>query len=448
MENNILEIVKKTIEEYSMIKKGETILVAFSHGPDSTALLHILNIFKKEYNIRIKACYVDHGLRNETEEEIKKSKEFCKKYEIDFLTKKVDTRKYANKYHLSIEMAARELRYKTLFQVKDFLNTDKIATGHTLTDSIETIILKTTRGTSPESLTGIPAVRGCIIRPLIEVTREEVLNFIKRDRLSFVIDRSNKDLKIKRNFVRHKILPLLNELNPKYEYNFLNLMKQIRDDLNFINKNMIEMDKIFKKTEKGILLDISLYFGYTSSIRSRALKNLFPYFEYRDIKTIESLRNRRNGYKINVKKGFFAIKEENKIFIGEIGRKKREEVFELNKEVKFGEYWIEKNIVEYEYFGKHYKEENKEFFDHENIEFPLRIRRRKDGDFLIIKEGKKKLKDIFIDKKIPWRKRELIPVIEDKKGILWIPGIKRSYRGFVTEKSEKIIELKYRSINE
>ena len=438
--------VKETLERYSMIEKGDRILVAFSHGPDSTVLLYILNILKRDYPFDIFACYVNHGIREESREETKLAQKFCKKLNIPFTYKEIDVITHAKERGISIEMAAREMRYKVLFEVLEEIGFNKIATGHTLTDSIETFILKLTRGTSPESIY-IPPVRDNIIRPLIEITREDVMRFIKDNQLPYVVDRTNFDIDIKRNFVRRKILPALKELNSSYHKSYLNFIRILKEDMDFIYKNLPPLEKIIRRNKEGWILDIATYFSYTPSIRRRLIKKVFPEMEYKDIIEIEKLKERRNGYRVNLRGNWIAIRERNVIFIGKSIFHGESDVKILDGEIKWGDYLLMKREVDFDYFREHIGDKNREFFDADSIKLPLIVRSRREGDRILKKEGYKKIKDVFIDRKIPLRERDRIPVIEDREGILWIPEVIRSYKGFINENTKRIIEISYRRID-
>jgi tRNA(Ile)-lysidine synthase len=211
-----LERVSATIEAHRMIAPRDTVLVAISGGPDSTALLHALVQLRSRLRCRLRACHVHHGLRGtDADADAKQAADLATSLKVPFTRRRADVPAYARTYALSIEAAARVLRYQLLESAADTLRASRIATGHTADDQAETVLLNMIRGAGPQGLAGIPPVRGKVIRPLLDVTHSEVEQYCDFHKLSHRLDRSNLDTAFRRNRIRHEILPALARIQPK-----------------------------------------------------------------------------------------------------------------------------------------------------------------------------------------------------------------------------------------
>jgi tRNA(Ile)-lysidine synthase len=203
--------VRKYIETHNLLSPKKSIIVGFSGGSDSMSLLHILH--RLDY-----LCIAAHCNFHLREEESNRDEAFCEKtakdLNIKFLKKDFDTLAYAQSKQISIEMAARELRYEWFEYVRQEFDAQAIAVAHHRDDSIETLLLNLIRGTGIRGLSGIKPRNVHIVRPLLGVSHSEIMDYINEQQLPFVSDSTNESLNYKRNFVRHKLLPLMQELNP------------------------------------------------------------------------------------------------------------------------------------------------------------------------------------------------------------------------------------------
>ena len=175
-----------------MLYEGDRVLIGLSGGPDSVCLLHALNNLKDEYKLALHAIYIDHGLRpDEIPAEIEFCKKFCETLGVPFITKSFDVKSYAMDYGLNKQEAARELRYKAFDETSLEINASRIALAHNTDDQAETFFMRILRGTGQRGLTGIPPVRGKIMRPLIEIERKDIEEFLDSISQSFMVDSSN-----------------------------------------------------------------------------------------------------------------------------------------------------------------------------------------------------------------------------------------------------------------
>lgn len=201
-------------------KRGETVLVGFSGGPDSVCLVHFLAHLARKQHFEIVALHVHHGLRGKAADaDAAFCRQFCKERDIPFLFQKKAVRALAKKLDLSVEHAARKARYEAFAQAAKKVGATKLALGHHLDDQAETVLLNLLRGTQPEGLCGIPVRRPLnkqveIVRPLMCITRAEVEEYVAENQLTYVTDQTNFDEAYTRNWVRHELLPLLEKKQP------------------------------------------------------------------------------------------------------------------------------------------------------------------------------------------------------------------------------------------
>ena len=204
-----------------LFDRGETVLIGFSGGADSVCLVHFLRHLAGKKHFQIIAVHVHHGLRGKAaDQDAAFCRQLCKKWGVPFVLKKKAVRALAKKLDLSMEHAARKARYEAFAQVARQTGATKLALGHHIDDQAETVLLNLLRGTQPEGLCGIPLRRALnkqveIVRPLLCVTRAEVEEYLKENKLTFVTDETNLDDAYRRNWVRHQLLPFLQTKQPQ-----------------------------------------------------------------------------------------------------------------------------------------------------------------------------------------------------------------------------------------
>ncbi len=260
----MLDKVRNTITEYDMLSHGDSVCVGLSGGADSVSLLVALNLLKVSYDLELSAVHVNHQLRGD--ESLRDEKfciEVCERLGVPLTVKRIDVTGYCTEHKLSTEEGARVLRY----QIFNEVSADKIATAHTLSDDCETIIYNLTRGSALKGLIGIPAVRGNVIRPLIECTRADVEDFLKVQGFGFVTDSTNLSDDYTRNKIRHNVIPILKELNPQFEKKVLGTVRILYQEEQYLERSV---DEVYKLSDDGktIINDIR---GFDSVIRRRCI---------------------------------------------------------------------------------------------------------------------------------------------------------------------------------
>ena len=222
----------------ALISRKDSVLVGLSGGEDSVCLLHFLQYLSKEKHFALAAVHINHGLRGkEADADEQFCKQLCASLDIDLFVKKVDARAVAEKYHLSPEHGARKARYLAYQQIAKKWGATKLALGHHLDDQAETILLNLLRGIKVQGLTGIPLRRPLcsgveIVRPLLCVSREQITAYVKQNKLTYVTDQTNFDDAFRRNWVRHTLLPLLEEKQPQIKQHLAQFAQGLSNLLN------------------------------------------------------------------------------------------------------------------------------------------------------------------------------------------------------------------------
>lgn len=363
----------KFIQKYKLIEKKDKILLAFSGGPDSVYMLEQLLSIKDEYELTLHLGYVNHNLRKDVNRDIEFVKKIAEKYNIEYSILDIYMPKFS-------ESLARELRYEKLEDLKTKLGFNKIATGHNKSDNAETIIFRIIRGTSIDGLKGIAPRRDDIIRPILYLTKNEILSRVNNE---YIIDSTNLENDYSRNKIRNLIFPIFKEINNGFIDNIVNLYN-----------NISNVDEIKKE-----ILDILK--SNNISLNSRKINDIYNSYFSSESKIID-LGNDYVWYKSY---NDYGIKKKEEIFLEEYSY-----VLEYGKEIKIHDFYIGYvNKISLE--KKEYNEYNIYSFLY-NSDDKIIVRNRKNGDKL----SNKKLKKIFIDNKINRFERDQIPlvVINDK----------------------------------
>jgi tRNA(Ile)-lysidine synthase len=453
---DILEKVNSTIRKHSMLSGEEHVLVGLSGGPDSVCLTLAL----KKIGTRVHALYVDHGLRpDETPAETGFCEEFCRGLEIPFSTEPVDVRKFEEESGLSRQEAARELRYLALGNKALEIKADRIALGHTLDDQVETFLMRLLRGSGRKGLSAIPPVRGIIIRPLIETTREEIEAFLKGENTGFVRDSSNLKEEYLRNKVRSTLMPVLRDLNPGIIETLGNEVEVFREEERHLDAATTKamMRLITRKTDDAIELFISPLENMDIVILRRVLRKAVE--ETKGLRGIgfvhiedmlRLIREGKAGDRVYLPKDIRAIKKYSTLLItSEPPRRLETYTLESGSTsvLREADEVIEASITE-EPCEKG-DGRRRAVFDADRVSFPLTVRARKDGDYFYPAGfGKrKKLQDFFVDEKVPRDERDIVPVVLSGDDILWVAGMRGDERFGPAEGTKRLLVLELKKAN-
>ena len=462
------EQVLNTIKKNELINYGDGIIVGISGGYDSVCLLHILYSISFEFNLKLYAVHINHMLRGEEalrDENFVKS--FCNSLNIDLHVKKIDIAKKAKDDKISLEEAGRNARYEEFNRVARQKCVTKIAVAHSRNDQAETILMRIFRGTGLDGLKGIEYKRDNIIRPLLDVDRSQIENYVHDNGLEAIIDSSNLHTDYFRNRIRLNVLPEINSaVGSNITENLLRLSKIVVTDDDFLRYNAeIYYEKcIIAKKEGYIELALLELTQMHQAMRSRVLRmailsssGSLNGLGYTHIdKLLWLIEKGQTGARVDIPHGMLAVKTYKSLII------KRQEIenkvsFEQKLEISGRTYisnisaTITTQIINFETnascneFVNKNKTEYIKFFDFRKLEMKtnLVVRNRQDGDIFkpINSNGTKKLKEYFIDNKIPREERDRFPLIAINKEIIWIIGNKTSDNYKVTDNTNSVLMI-------
>jgi len=444
IEKKFLEAVKK----YSLISEGDNILIAFSGGIDSTVLTYLLIKFKDYLKISdIYLAHLNHSLRKESDQDQKFCEEFASKYKLKIFTKKVDIKSAAKREGKSIEQKAREERYSFFHQIMKENNINKLATGHHLSDLVETMIMWFIQG-NRKGIKGFKPKDNSIVRPLYLIDKNDIQKYAKEKNIEYRVDITNFETDFLRNKIRHHVIPEIKKINPSLEISLLILSYFLSLDDAYLDKKAEEISQKFPK-DKVKLDDI---LSYDKALIYRFLQKWIyektgTYPSYRQIMDIMEMIEKRGGTKaIDLTANYTLIRRYSTLYLEK--RKKKIEPYQYRIKVgekiyiKEADLYI-KSYIETEYTLDKLKDEKKKVcFQIDNMEdavFIIRNRRRGDRFKPFGRKKEKKLKDVMIDLKIPSDMRENIPLVVFGNKILWIAGYKRSAYFPVTGEGKKLI---------
>jgi tRNA(Ile)-lysidine synthase len=457
----IVRKVRETISRYEMIRQGEAVLVAVSGGPDSVCLLDILHELADELKISLIVSHYNHGLRPaEDESETLFVRELAKNLNLPSVTGKAPPSLW--KRRASIEEWARNARYHFLEKVRVKQRAQKIALGHNLDDQAETIIMRLLRGSGPSGLTGIPPCRDrTIIRPLIEVERREIERYLKARRLNYVTDSSNLKTDFTRNKIRLELMHLLEQHQPKLAH----LLGQTADILREEDAYLERISEAWLSREAELEPDnsfqipISSFLKLPIALRRRVIRQIIGRAKH-DLRRIswdhvESIQKLAQAEKpqasihlpgrLNVRRTYDHL-----IVSSGEGRKPRHFSYILDAPGVYGIKEIGRTISIAEVRNRKGLDLRQSpytaFLDADKVRYPLKVRSFKPGDRFVPlgMTGHKKLKDFFVDLKVPAKMRYSTPILCCDDTIVWVSGLRIDDRFKVTPETKRVLKITLR----
>jgi tRNA(Ile)-lysidine synthetase, N-terminal domain/tRNA(Ile)-lysidine synthetase, C-terminal domain len=429
------------IEKHQLLSPEEAVIIGVSGGTDSVVLLHIL--ISLGYKCEVAHCNF-HLRMEESMYDEKFVRKLAQTYDIPLHTIDFDTITYAKDHGISIEMAARELRYDWFEKIMTNQKAQATAVAHHADDNIETLLLNLSRGTGLRGLCGMSVRNNNIVRPLLECSREEIENYLNEYRLEHVEDSTNALNDYKRNKIRNEVIPMLSKLNPAiretlgseiryfngtlaiYEQALKGIKKEIVD--NSENGVKLNIDKIKKQVDiPTIMFELLHPFNFNNNVIGQITEHLdgesgkiFHSVTHRLIKDRNYLIIKAKGH--NEKNIFILSQEDSELYIPN--------KLTIKKLQKSGGYILP-------------KERNTAHIDAAKISFPLTIRNWQEGDFFypLGMKKKKKVSDFFIDNKLPLFEKENVQLLVSNNEIVWIIGRRLDDRFKITDDTTNIIEL-------
>lgn len=457
----MVDSVLDTIKKYNMLEIGDKVIVALSGGPDSVCLLHILYTLKQKYNLTIYAAHVNHCLRGE---EADADEEYAKKLSarlgIECFVKRVDINKLSKERGLSSESAGREARYEFFEELRKRLQANKIALAHNANDQAETVLMRIIRGSGMEGITGIKPIRGNIfIRPIINIRRGSIEKYCEVNDLNPRIDKTNLENIYARNKIRLELIPYIEE---NFNEDIISTLNRFADtisrDNDYLESLSQEMYKSYCEKKEHKVIIYKEAFEEQEAILTRIVRkaiseikgNLYN-VEKVHIYDLLKLQDGTTGRKINLPDNVTAFNNYGNI---ELSRNKTSSKNEAQSEYTLSidtKKLIEKfnisislRIISPNERINFKDGEYTKYFDADKVKNKVIVRSRKDGDRFTPfgMKNSKKLKDFFIDLKVPQEERDKIPLICFDEEIGWVVGFRISENYKISKDTKNILEIK------
>ncbi len=424
-------------------KIGQKILVALSGGPDSMALLHVL----KKLDVDITAAHCNFNLRGgESDGDEKFVIDETRKSGIQLFLKSFDTIGFSKENGISIEMAARELRYNWFNELLQQNKLDWIATGHHVDDNIETVFLNMARGTGIKGISGIKSVAGNVIRPLINITRAEIEEYCHKNNYHFRIDSTNHESVYTRNKLRNQILPMFEDINTSFRQTMVDNIKKFEQVQHLMEHYVEEVKERIVIEQEGQVLISLKQLVELKDLELVLFEILYPYGFNGAIvhELVECIQNNISGKQF-YSNDYRLIKDRVNLILFP----KHDEVVNLEYYVSVDEKVLKEPLnltIETLEDATNYqivKDNSVGQFDADFIEFPLKIRKWKQGDIFrpLGMKNFKKLSDFFIDQKFSIKDKEDCWLLLTGDNIMWIIGHRMDDRYKVTGKTKRVVKI-------
>ncbi len=443
--------VRNHIEKNLSFLKDKKLLIAISGGIDSVVLTHLL--YELQFLVSLAHC--NFSLRGK---ESNKDEQFVlnlgEKLDIPTYSKKFETEKYAAKNGISTQMAARELRYNWFQKIIKKNKLDYILTAHHKEDVIETFLINLTRGTGLDGLTGIPEINGNIVRPLLPFTRKEILVFAAKNKIHWQEDQSNSSIKYVRNKIRHKVVPVLKEVNPNLLDTFYQTLENLKGSQQIINDSIqrihrkitivhdsefhFDIKKIKKlNNPKVYLYELLKEYGFTewddlcdllhAQTGKQVFSNTHRLLKNRDYLILSEISTSKESESYQIPENISKIDKPIKL---------KFETIPILSDTKNHQTKVLRELI--------FDDMNTISIDADTVHFPLTIRKWQKGDFFypIGLKGKKKLSKFFKDEKLSLLDKENTWLLCSKDAIVWVIGKRLDDRFKVTKTTSKIVKIK------
>lgn len=457
MNKRFLSIVQDTMAQYDMLQSGQTVLCAVSGGADSVALLRALCTLQETMHIAVCACHVEHGIRGEeAQRDADFAQQLFESLQVPYRIVHCDVPAEAQKRGIGWEEAARILRYAALQETADALHAQKIATAHTLDDNLETMLFHLARGAGAKGLGGIPPTRGQIIRPLLGVTREQIEAYLQTLSQAFVTDSTNLSNAYTRNRIRHEIVPILRQINPKCAQAAGRAAQSLREDASYLETCAAQRGKqIAKQTENGLQISVSAFADTPKPLQTRMLFQFLQQSGIPAIRCDAALIARLQAFllqtqtaKIQLVQNFVAIRQQNQVRI--VQETPQIQIAEipvwLGFSAKIAGTSSKVTLSKCRIRPDFNKKFNTFYADCGKIHFEtLHIRTRRQGDRIQLaeKSGHASLKKRMQDYQIPQEKRNEILLLADKNGIIAVQSMGTDYSRWVQSDNTDILKIEF-----
>ncbi|TLS34987.1 tRNA lysidine(34) synthetase TilS [Pseudalkalibacillus caeni] len=457
-----MQSVYQFIKKHHLLEQNSVVIAGVSGGPDSMALLHFLLSNRERWQLKVIAAHVDHMFRGkESEEDFEYVKQYCSENDVPFEGIQIDVTEYKKKHGLSSQVAARDCRYRFFQQVMEKYNADVLALAHHGDDQIETMLMREVHGGYGKGLAGMavkrPFANGYIIRPFLAVTKKEIEEYCIKQGLHPRLDPSNETDTYVRNRFRHQVIPFLKKENPNVHLRFQQQSEWKRQDEAYLEEiaRSHYNEVVIQQGDKSVTFDRKRLQSMAIPLQRRLIHLILNYLYIHNPSYISSIHiedllrlldaEHPSGM-LSFPLGLKVIRSYNSCTLSfETNKGDQTYTYRLDVPgvVHFSQGKLKANITstypeqvtENDFVGKL-----------SDVRVPLTVRTRKPGDRIQLKgmKGTKKVKDIFIDKKIDRRDRSTWPVVEDASGkVIWVVGLKRSAAADAARGNKEFIHLSF-----
>lgn len=450
----------ETIEKYDMIDIGDKVLVGVSGGADSIALLHALNSLRDRLHIEVFVAHINHGLRGQAaDEDADYVKTICKEWGIPFFLREANVRELAELWRISEEEAGRKVRFEFFDEVLSNIDGHKIALAHHRDDQIETILHNIIRGTGMEGLRGIKPIReGRIIRPLLEIDRLSIERYLAEEDISYRHDKTNYETIYTRNKIRLELIPYIEKnFNPSFKESIVRMADIIGEEDDFIRgyTDRLIRDNITIE-ENVVTIPIDFLRSCHRGIKRRIVRMCIEHLSgnmvnigQMHVDSVLAICDLNTGAVVDLPSNLIAYRDYCAILLTK-GADYRKESFKKKLKVP-GVTVIEQLGIKFQVrytTEKCFGDPNCVYIDGDAVSKELYIRNRVDGDRFrpLGMKGSKKLKDFFIDEKVPKYIRDSVPLVVDGDDIVWVVGYQIGDDYKIRNHTKKIIELSFSNI--
>ncbi len=433
---------KNYIEHHDLVGPGDRILLAVSGGLDSMVMLHLF----QAANYSLGVAHGNFGLRGkESDGDESFVREYCDVHKIPFYGKRFDTKNYAERMKISVQMAARDLRYAWFNELLEDGEYHWLATAHHLNDNVETVLLRWANGSGLNQLTGIPRKNDRIIRPLLFASREAIGTFAKAEKFSWREDSSNLATNYQRNFIRHEVIPKLKEINPSLEETFAGSLEKLEGASELMRRGLDQLkDSITRIDGRNFLIDKSLLLllGNPAFVCYEWLR---PYgFEFDRCKQLVAAIPSQSGSRFMSVTHIAVIDRENIIISPKEAEFHDVLIEEGQDKAALGPWVLSLRVEKRSVISE---DPARASLDYSRLRFPLLWRRWKPGDAFVPLGMKrtKKVSDFLIDERIPVSDKNRVTVLASADEIVWLAGYRVDDRFKVTRETEMVLALKLES---
>lgn len=433
------EQIQQYIIQHQLLSGEKPVVVGISGGADSVALLHIL----VSLGYKCIAAHCNFNLRgDESFRDEQFTIDFTKRLQVPLCKISFETNKYAQENRLSVEMAARELRYRWFEELLNTYDADAVAVAHHRDDSVETLLINLTSGSGLTGLTGIKPKNGNVVRPLLCVSREDIYAYIENNGLEYVTDSSNSSDIYTRNFIRLKVIPLLEEINPSVKASLARTANHLYDASLIYNHSIEEARKVIIQNNR-LSISALLSFPAPATILYEMLK---PYGFSRTVcESIFTVLDKDSG-KIFYSSTHRLLKDRSDLLIDVLsGEDNRAYLINLEDDNVDLPVELKPEIVVIKEDYQIEKDKKFAYFDFDKLSFPLVLRHWQEGDWFVPfgMKGKKKISDYFSDKKFSLFDKEKTWLLCSGQDVIWIVGERTDNRYRIEKTTKRVLKLKF-----